>query len=131
MSAFVDPAELGGRTLVYLPKYVASDDRLHESSDAEIQASFASALATLYPSFGSEDIQAFRVSRVREVFPVPTLGHARRVVPFATSRAGLYLVNSAQIENGTLNVNDTLMLAERAAPELCAHRPAVARRAAS
>jgi protoporphyrinogen oxidase len=133
MTAFVDPAELGGRTLVYLPKYVASDDALFEASDDGLRASFADALERLYPAFRAAEVEAFRVSRVREVFPIPTLGHSRRVAPFGTSRAGLYLVNSSQIVNGTLNVNDTLLLSERAAPELLAHRPAgrAARRAAS
>jgi hypothetical protein len=36
----------------------------------------------------------------------------------ATSVAGLHLVSSAQIVNGTLNVNETVELAERAAAAL-------------
>jgi protoporphyrinogen oxidase len=129
MTALVDRAELGGRSLVYLPKYVPGDDPLFAASDEELRASFTAALARLYPAFRAEDLLAFRVSRVRAVFPVPTLGYSRRVAPFATSRPGLFLVNSSQIVNGTLNVNDTLLLAERAFPELRAYRPA-ARRAA-
>jgi hypothetical protein len=36
----------------------------------------------------------------------------------ATSVAGVYTVNSSQILNGTLNVNETLQLAARALPVL-------------
>jgi hypothetical protein len=56
-----------------------------------------------------------RISRVRRIFPIPTLGYSRRVPAFATSVPGLHLVSSAQIVNGTLNVNETVELAERAA----------------
>jgi hypothetical protein len=37
-----------------------------------------------------------------------------------TSVPGLAVVNSAHIVNGTLNVNETVQLAERAVPELLA-----------
>jgi peptidoglycan-N-acetylglucosamine deacetylase len=49
---------------------------------------------------------------------VPTLGYSRRVPPRRTSVPGVELVTSAQIVNGTLNVNETVQLAERAASEL-------------
>ena len=52
---------------------------------------------------------------MRRVFPIPTLGYSRRVPPMTTSVPGLHLVSSAQIVNGTLNVNETVELAERAA----------------
>ena len=59
-----------------------------------------------------------RISRVRRVFPIPTLGYSERVPPISTSVPGLHLVSSAQIVNGTLNVNETVELAERAARTL-------------
>jgi hypothetical protein len=37
-----------------------------------------------------------------------------------TSVPGLHIVNSAHIVNGTLNVNETVQLAERALPQLLA-----------
>jgi hypothetical protein len=37
-----------------------------------------------------------------------------------TSVTGVYLVNSAQIVNGTLNANETIQLAEQAAARLLA-----------
>jgi hypothetical protein len=47
--------------------------------------------------------------------PLPTLGYSKRVPPVDTTVPGLHLVNSAHILNGTLNVNETVQLAERAA----------------
>jgi len=54
------------------------------------------------------------VSRARHVFPVPVLDYSRRLPPIRTSIPGLFVANSAHIVNGTLNVNETLGLADRA-----------------
>ncbi len=40
MTALVDPEQLGGHALVYLPKYVAPDDPLFDVPDDEIEARF-------------------------------------------------------------------------------------------
>jgi protoporphyrinogen oxidase len=116
MSAMVDRRHLGGKTLAYLPKYVAPDDPLLTRPDDEIAATFLPALRTVYPEV--RDVQAFKVSRVREVFPIPTIGYSTRVPPISTSVPGLHLVSSANIVNGTLNVNETVELAERTARRL-------------
>jgi protoporphyrinogen oxidase len=119
MTALVDPAAFGGRTLVYLPKYVTSDDPSWSRSDDEIRETFLAALVRLYPGFATEDVLAFRVSRVRHVFALPTLNYSRRAPPCVTSIPGLFIVNSAQIVNGTLNVNETVGLAESSLETLC------------
>ncbi len=113
MSALVDKKEFGGNALVYLPKYVASDDELFEKSDAEIENSFLSTLEKMYPHFKREDVLSFKVSRVRQVFPIPTLNYSENLPSVTTSIDGVYIVNSAQITNGTLNVNETIQLAEK------------------
>ena len=107
------PSELGGRAIVYLPKYVAPDDPLFDVSDAAIEASFLGALERMYPHFSRANVRAFRVSRVRRVFPIATLGYSDRLPAIATSVPGVYVLNSAHIVNGTLNVNETLQLVER------------------
>ncbi|MDH3494618.1 MAG: NAD(P)/FAD-dependent oxidoreductase [Acidobacteriota bacterium] len=111
MSAMVDKDEFGGRNLVYLPKYVAPDDPLFQKPDEEIEDRFLSALEAMYPKFSRADVVAFRVSRVKEVFPVPVLDYSASVPSKITSVDGVFTVNSAQITNGTLNVNETIQLA--------------------
>ncbi|HMC10486.1 MAG TPA: FAD-dependent oxidoreductase, partial [Pirellulaceae bacterium] len=119
MTALVDPAEFGGRALVYLPKYVTADDPVWSKSDDDIRADFLAALERLYPQFSRNDVLAFRLSRVRHVFALSTLDYSRRVPPIETSIPGLFLVNSAQIVNSTLNVNETVRLAESSLDALC------------
>jgi protoporphyrinogen oxidase len=113
MSALVDKREFGGNALVYLPKYAAPDDKLFEKTDAEIEEIFISALEKLYPHFSREDVIEFKISRVRNVFPIPTLNYSANVPNVKTSLRNVFIVNSAQITNGTLNVNETVQLAEK------------------
>jgi protoporphyrinogen oxidase len=115
MSALVRPEHLGGRGLVYLPRYVAPDDPFFASSDTAVEGLFLDGLMRVYPEVRSEDVLAFRISRVRQVMPLPILGYSQRVPPVDASVRGLHFVNSAHIVNGTLNVNETVRLAEHAA----------------
>jgi protoporphyrinogen oxidase len=113
MSALVDKKEFGGNALVYLPKYVAPNDELFDRTDAETEETFVSALEKMYPHFSRADVVEFKTSRVRNVFPIPTLDYSANVPSVKTSLENVFIVNSAQITNGTLNVNETIQLAER------------------
>ena len=115
MSALVDRAAFGGRALVYLPRYTAQDDPAMTWSDAQVEECFLEALGRMYPTFDRAQVEAFQISRVRYVLPVSTLGYSKSVPGIATSIPGVFSVNSSQILNGTLNVNETIQLAERAA----------------
>jgi len=114
MTALVDPVEFGGRTLVYLPKYVAPDDPLFAEPDDSIRERFLAALERMHPEFQRSEVLAFQLAKVKHVFAVPTLNYSERVPDMKASVEGVYLVNSSHIINGTLNVNETLQLAEQA-----------------
>ncbi len=118
MSALVDKKQFGGHALVYLPKYVAPDDPAFALTDEEIKEKFLEAIARMYPAFEKSDVVAFRVSRVRYVFPIPTLNYSEKLPAMETSVKGLHVINSAHIVNGTLNVNETVQLAEKSAARL-------------
>jgi protoporphyrinogen oxidase len=122
MSALVSPDHFGGHTLVYLPKYVASDDPFFSRPDDEIRQQFVTALRRMYPHLEERDVVSFRVSRVRYVLPLATLGYSQHLPSVRSSVPGVYIVNSAQIVNGTLNVNETIGLADTAVTQLLAAR---------
>ncbi|HEX8735836.1 MAG TPA: NAD(P)/FAD-dependent oxidoreductase [Pyrinomonadaceae bacterium] len=113
MSALVDKKEFGGNALVYLPKYVAPNDELFEKTDAEIEEIFTRELEKMYAHFRRKDVVAFKVSRVRQVFPIPTIGYSQDLPAAKTSLENVFVINSAHIVNGTLNVNETVQLAEK------------------
>ena len=119
MTTLVDRARFGGNSLVYLPRYLAQDDSFWDRSDAEIRELFTQALERMYPGFSRDQVLAFNVSRVREVLAVSTLNYTTECLPpLATSLPGVSIVNSAQIANGTLNVNETIGLANAQAAAL-------------
>ncbi len=115
MTALAEPDQFDGCGLVYLPRYSHHSEPIFEESDKAIESRFLGALARVYPSFQRDQVRCCRISRVREVFPIPTLGYSTRVPSPSTSIPGLHIINSAHIINGTLNVNDTVRVAEREA----------------
>src|SRR5262245_11727842 len=120
MSALVNPHYFGGHSLVYLPKYVTPEDLAFTLSDREVEAQFLAALLRMYPDLRRDDILCFRVSRVRYVLAISTLHYSLRLPPMTTSLPGIHIVNSAHILHGTLNVNETVQLADKAARQLSA-----------
>ncbi len=118
MTALVDPANFGGKTLIYLPKYVDPSDPIFERDSESIIGEFRSALLRMHPHLTADDIVTWRVSRVRNVLALSTLGYSESLPPMDTSVPGLHIVNSAHIVNGTLNVNECVHLANRVAARL-------------
>jgi protoporphyrinogen oxidase len=121
MTAMVAPKELNGNHLVYLPKYVPSnDDASFKMTDEELQESFVATLVDMYPDFSEDDVIEFKVSRARQVMAVSTLNYSENVPAHITSAQGVYVVNSSQILNGTLNVNENIKLADQALEQILA-----------
>jgi len=120
MSALVEPAQLNGHGLVYLPRYIAADDPLGTAREDEVAAAFLPALERLFPAFSPDSVLAARLSTVRYVMPVPTLHYSEQLPPIRTSVDGLFLVSSAHIVEGTLNADETLRIADAALPTLLA-----------
>jgi protoporphyrinogen oxidase len=117
MTALVDPAELGGYTLVYLPRYTEPDDPAFDRRDADLEAEFLGPFLDMY-GLTADDVVSFSVARARYVMPVPTPGYPERVPAVRTSVPGLFALGSARITVGTLNVEQTLQLLDEGWPEL-------------
>jgi hypothetical protein len=116
MTTLIPPPWVHGYHLVYLPRYVASDSPWFETDDDELRDRFLTGLRRVHPAAGTPEcpLVAFQVSRAREVFPLPVVRASEDTPGFATSVPGVWMVNSSQIVNGTLNVNETVGLADRA-----------------
>jgi hypothetical protein len=106
---------------VYLPRYLAQDDPTWKRGDDDLVAETVATLARMYPQFRQSDVLASRVARVREVHAISTIDYSRALLPpLQTSIDNVFVVNSAQIAYGTLNVNETLALAARQSAALAA-----------
>lgn len=112
MTALVDESEFNGNSLVYLPKYLSPNDEMFTETDETIKERFLAGLEAMYPELSRSDVAEMKISRVKEVFPIPVVGYSERVAPVRTSVKGVYVLNSSHITNGTLNVNETVQLAE-------------------
>lgn len=122
MTALVDRERFGGHSLVYLPCYMTQDDPRWQRTDEEIRLEFAAALQRMYPDHRDEDIVSFQVSRARQVLAISTLNYSDQwLPPLTTSVPGLYVLNTAQIAAGTLNVNETLGVIEANFETLMTH----------
>jgi protoporphyrinogen oxidase len=119
MTALVDRDRFGGNSLVYLPWYLTQDDPTWGKPDDVILDACVTALERMYHGFTRADIVATNVSRARNVLAVSTLEYSERhCPPVATTLPNVFIVNSAQITAGTLNVNETLGLVDQKLPEL-------------
>lgn len=118
MTALIDKNEVGGKHLVYLPKYVNPDDELFNKTDEEIKKIFLDALLKMYPKIAIDDVLFWGVSKARIVFALPTINYSENLPGTSTTIDNYYIVNSAQIINGTLNVNETIQVAENRLKEI-------------
>jgi protoporphyrinogen oxidase len=118
MTALIDKKEVNNKHLIYLPKYVNHDDPLFEKNDAELRKIFLDALFKMYPAITEDDLLFWGVSKARVVFALPTLNYSKKIPGITTSIDNYFIVNSAQIINGTLNVNETIQVAETKLKEI-------------
>lgn len=118
MTALIDKKETKGNHLVYLPKYVNPDDELFDKDDKELQEIFLGPLYKMYPYITEKDLHFWGVSKARIVFALPTINYSKKVPQVTTSLGNYFIINSAQIINGTLNVNETIQVAETKLKEI-------------
>ena len=114
MTALVDPKQIKGKHLIYLPKYVSADDPVFNESDESISKRFVKDLLEMHPQISEKDIRFTGIARAKQVFALSTLNYSENIPKTKTSVNGLYIVNSSLITNGTQNVNETIQLAENA-----------------
>jgi hypothetical protein len=97
---------------------LANDDAAFQESDEQIRERLLGVLEKMYPEFRRDQVLAFQTARARNVMALPTLNYSRSLPPAQTSVPGVFVVNSAQITKGNLNVNETIEVADMAMPQL-------------
>lgn len=119
MTALVNKDYFDGNSLVYLPRYLIEGDPFWQKNEGEIENEFLSALESMYPAFRRDDVLCFKISRAGQVHPITTLQYSTQLLPpTKTSLDHIFVVNSAQIPNGTMNLNEIVGLANRQAKQI-------------
>ena len=113
MSTIVDSeTQLGGKHLVYLPKYLPDDHEGLNETDEDYKEKCLSTLEKMYDHFSRDNVLEFKISRAKYVAALSTIDYSTRLPPVVTSVPGFYALNTAHILEGNLNVNETIRLGE-------------------
>jgi protoporphyrinogen oxidase len=118
MSALVDKKYLNNNHLVYLPKYVSPTDPLFNHSDEELKKFFISNFKKMYPWLTDDNLKFVGVARAKHVITVLTKNYSINLPEVTTSIPNVYIVNTSYILDGTLNVNETIRVAETKLKEI-------------
>jgi protoporphyrinogen oxidase len=109
----VDPAEYGGRHLVYLGNYRAHDDPIFEASTDEVLACAEPGLCRLNRGFEQSWIRECWSFAAPYAQPIVTPTFARTIPGFDTPVAGLYVANMFQVYPHDRGQNYSIELAAR------------------
>jgi len=118
MSALVDKKYFGNNNLVYLPKYVSPTDPLFNFSDEEIKKFFITNFKKMYPWITDENLKFVGVAKAKHVITVLTKDYSINLPGINTSIPNVSIINTAYILDGTLNVNETIKVAETKLKEI-------------
>jgi len=114
MTNLISLEETRGRYLFYVPKYTSPGDPLFEASDEDVWKLFCPSLQRIFPDLQESDIERRFIFRERLVQPVPVLHYSELVPKMGTNVPGLFVANTTQIINSTLNNNEMVKIANRA-----------------
>lgn len=122
LTTLVDPVEVGGHHLVYLPRYLPEDDPDFDRPDQDFYQPFMAGMRRLFASRGfvEREVELWRVFRTRHVSPLHVLHYDRLMLPVTLLPGRLYLINTGRILGGTLNNSQMIEEVERALPEVLA-----------
>ncbi len=113
MSTVVAPQHTGNRYLTYLPKYVLSTDDELRKSDDEIKTNFMQGVRQMLPDFDENSIESLHVNRAYKVQPLQVLEYSKIVPQVNTKHPNLYILNTSQFVNATLNNNEVVGAVEQ------------------
>jgi protoporphyrinogen oxidase len=108
MSNVVVPENTGGYHMTYLPQYMLSTDAEMDQPDEYFATRFVDGLVKMFPDFDRESIVDTHVTRAVKVQPLQVLNYSE-LVPSATTRHdNLFVLNTSQFVNATLNNNEVI-----------------------
>ncbi len=109
----VDPAEYGGRRLLYLGNYLPMEHPLFTQDDTETVAQFYPSLKQINPDFEPSWVQEHWVWQAPFAQPIVTTDFVQHIPPHETPLPGLYLANMFQVYPQDRGQNYSIRMANR------------------
>lgn len=110
---YMDPADYGGRHLLYLGNYRAMDDPIFSASSEEILQRFLPYLAAFNPGFDRSWVTQSWSFAAPFAQPIVTTDYRQHIPPFRTPMPGLYVANMFQVYPHDRGQNYSIDLAQR------------------
>jgi len=110
---YLDPADYGGRHLVYLGNYRPMDDPIMSASTDDAVAQLTPALARINPSFTPGWVTAAWSFAAPFAQPIVTTDYRAHIPPFVTPIPGLWVASMFQVYPQDRGQNYSIDLAER------------------
>jgi protoporphyrinogen oxidase len=114
-TSYLDPAEVGGHHLVYLPKYTSPGSHWQTLSDQDLRQAWLEHLEAMLPDFDRRALRYCLIHRERYVEPLHGLDSTRLIPPIRTPIDNLFLATTAQIYPELTNGESVSRHARRAA----------------
>jgi len=89
--------DYGGKTVIYLSRYLSRAEPLWQASDEVIQQTYLAALKKIFPDFKEQMIEQFLVSRARYTQPITPVHYQQTKLSSITPYPGLYLASMSQV----------------------------------
>ena len=109
---------LKDRALVYLPRYIPQGDPFYSKPDSEVKSLFIHGMQKIFPDMQVSDILASAVFREKYVQPIQKVDYSLSVPDIKTPMTNFFMVNTTMILNSTLNNNQVIKLARKAAERM-------------
>ena len=118
MTNLIDPkSETGGRSLIYLPRYLDSESAEFQQSDAALRDGMIDrGLKRLFPDFDAAKAAYCQIHRARYVQPLPLVRDVSieaAAAPEPSVSRPFQVVNTSMLRCATLNNNEVVGLADR------------------
>jgi protoporphyrinogen oxidase len=110
----IDPEFMGGHHLVYIPKYLAPENKQWtKRSDKDLLEECIGHLTRMFPHFAREHIADYWIGREPFVEPVYRLNFFETIEPYIDRVQGLYIANNSHTYPFLLNCESVVRLAEQ------------------
>jgi protoporphyrinogen oxidase len=123
-TTYIDPWNVGGHHLIYLPKYTAPGSPWQGKSDEEIRQIWLDNLKKMFPHFDERWVRYFLIQRARYVEPLHGLNESYLIPGIKTPIEQLYLATTAQIYPALTNGESVTRHAQQTAQIILAENPA-------